>query len=397
MKATVIFIFLFSFMSNLHAQERGHLYRPVGLSVPEKSFELESKASLFSTSANFDSEGNEVALNEEDSYTQLDGQLAVRYGFGKSLELSGGLNFRSAQATFASGNEIINGASSGVESYFVGFKYSKRANSRLFYALDAGVLQTSYTNTVYATQAEIPSDEIVLGDSGNQYHLGVGISYMRTKDHYLSAWGAFRQPGNDLSGELPFLFESAWTWSKVALVINLQGIYSLGSDTFSADPLLKTPQGRGPSALYNSVDRQMMAPGVAGYMIFGRWRVGLEAKTVISGVSTDKGTSIGVSFLRSSKGASSVEKKKNTFKEYRIEATVLKVSPRGKFIQIDNGISQDVDKGMKFDIYQSDFFGGNELIAQAIAYEVAGERSILKIVKKYSRKRVKKGFTARAE
>jgi hypothetical protein len=385
--------------TNLFAQSNDHLYRPVGKSIPKKSFEFESKASLFSTASNLDIDGSEVALNEDDSFTQIDGQLSLRYGFGDSLELSGGLNFRSVQATYLVGNETISAANSGVESYFVGAKYSKRSStsSRLFYALDIGVSQTAYNNSTFNSLAEIPTDEIVLGDSGNQYHLGVGISYMRTKDHYLSAWGAFRQPANNLSAEVPYFIESAWTWTKFALVMNLQGIYSLGSDEFSSNPLLKTPQSRGPSALYNSIDRQLMAPGVAGYMIFGRWRVGVEARTVFSGVSTDKGTSFGVSLLRSSIGASKIEKKKNTFKEYRIEATILKVSPRGKFVQIDNGISQDVEKGMRFDIYQSDFFGGNELIAQGIAYEVAGDRSILKIVKKYSRKRVKKGFTARAE
>jgi hypothetical protein len=221
---------------------------------------------------------------------------------------------------------------------------------------------------------------------------------MRTKDHYLNAAGGYHQPANELSAELPWDVNTVWTWERFALELGAEGVYSFGADEFSETPTLKKPQGRGPSALYNSINRQWMAPKAAVYYAWGSWRLGFQMMSRISGVSTDKGTEFMVSLLKASKrGKTVTEKKQESFKEYRIESTVLKVSPRGRFVRIDQGLSQDIEKGMKFDIYQTDFFGGNELVATAIAFEVGLQKSILKIVKFYSSKRVKKGFVARAQ
>ncbi len=84
-----------------------------------------------------------------------------------------------------------------------------------------------------------------------------------------------------------------------------------------------------------------------------------------------------------------------SFKEYVVDGSVLKVSARGNFIRIDQGLSTDVEKGMKFDIYQTDYFGGNVLVASGIAYEVGADWSIIKLVKKYKEIEIKPGFAAR--
>jgi hypothetical protein len=88
--------------------------------------------------------------------------------------------------------------------------------------------------------------------------------------------------------------------------------------------------------------------------------------------------------------------KKDRFKEYTIEADVVKVSNRGRFIRIDKGVSSGVAKGMRFDLYNTDFSGNNLLIAEAVAYKVGATSSILKVVNRFSRKPVEVGFTARA-
>jgi hypothetical protein len=71
-----------------------------------------------------------------------------------------------------------------------------------------------------------------------------------------------------------------------------------------------------------------------------------------------------------------------SFKEYEVEATVVRISPRGIFIKIDKGVGDDVSKGMVMDIFQFDYMGGNILTARGIVYEVDADSSVIKVVKK---------------
>ena len=85
----------------------------------------------------------------------------------------------------------------------------------------------------------------------------------------------------------------------------------------------------------------------------------------------------------------------DAFKEYHVDGSVLKVSARGNFLRIDQGLSTDVEKGMKFDIYQTDYFGGNELVASGIVYQVGADWSVIKLLKKYKEITILPGFAAR--
>ncbi|MCR9205179.1 MAG: hypothetical protein NXH75_11410, partial [Halobacteriovoraceae bacterium] len=377
----------------------GTLYRPPAKSLGEKAFEYEFLGRLFQTTGVYDVDGTEFALNEGESNTVYEGDMILRYGFSEALQFSGGIRVRQISQQYDVGTETISATNSGAESYHFQLKYSLRSSKRLFYSLNLDARQTAYSNTTYNSASEIPSDEIVLGDSGATYGLGVSLSFMRTPSHYLNATVAYRQPGNELSAEAPYDINTVWAWSSVAMELGVEGIYTFGGDEFGNSPGLKKPQGRGSSGLYNSINRQWMAPKASLFYAFGSgWRIGVQASQVIAGQSTDKGVWYTLSLKKtSSPKRTKVSNKKEAFKEYNIEGTVLKVSPRGKFIQIDQGLSQDVEKGMVFDIYQTDFFGGNELVASAVAYEVGVSKSILRLAKVYSNKRVKKGFVARAQ
>ena len=81
--------------------------------------------------------------------------------------------------------------------------------------------------------------------------------------------------------------------------------------------------------------------------------------------------------------------------EYLVEASVVKISPRGKFLKIDKGIAGDVEKGMKIDIYQADFFGGNLLVVSGVVLQVGVDWAIVKITKRFRDIQIKIGFTAR--
>ena len=121
----------------------------------------------------------------------------------------------------------------------------------------------------------------------------------------------------------------------------------------------------------------------------------IKGQTVASGVSTDKGNSIIVSLVWGTEGVTAESIKVDSFKEYQVDGSVLKASVRGNFIKIDQGLSTDVEKGMKFDIYQTDYFGGNVLVASGVAYEIGADWSIIKIVKKYKEIDIQPGFAAR--
>ena len=99
--------------------------------------------------------------------------------------------------------------------------------------------------------------------------------------------------------------------------------------------------------------------------------------------------------IRSIIGIKYQASKVQSFKEYEIEAEVIKVSPRGKFVKIDKGLAHDISKGMVFDLYQADVFGGNTLVAKGVIREVSASWSVIKIHKKYTKLRVKKGYIAR--
>lgn len=380
------------------ANNYDHLYRPPGKTLEDRGQEYELIGRYFQTASTFDTDGTEFSLNEGESFSQLEGDFILRYGMNDNLQVSGGLRFRQVAAEYANGADTTSTTTSGLESYFFELKYSQKSSSKMFYSFDLRARQTAYDNTSYENTTQIPEDEIILGDSGSSYYAGLSVSLMREKDHYLNAVAGYHQPGNDLSAEIPYDLNSVWTWRRFALELGVEGIYSLGADEFSDVPSQKAPQGRAPNALYNSVNRQWMAPkGALFYAFGGGWRLGFKIASRMSGMSTDRGTEFTISLLKASRGKTVNKRVKEKFKEYRIEGTVLKVSPRGKFVRIDQGISQDIEKGMKFDIYQTDFFGGNELIATAIAYEVGIDKSILKIVRLYSSKRVKKGYVARAQ
>ena len=85
----------------------------------------------------------------------------------------------------------------------------------------------------------------------------------------------------------------------------------------------------------------------------------------------------------------------DSFKEYIVDGSVLKVSARGNFIRVDQGLSTDVEKGMKFDIYQTDYFGGNVLVGSGIVFDVGVDWSVIKLTKRYNQIVIKPGFAAR--
>ena len=388
---TFIGILSLIFVNQLLAAPKVHLYRPTSQIAPYRSYEIELGGKIFQTSGHFDVNGQAVSLTEGEAYRMMEEQVTLRYAYGLQLELRGGLRFRQNASQDSNGTV----SASGLESYFAGARYSLRAMQKMMYAFDLEYLQTSYNNTEYTTGQTVDPNELVLGDSGHDLTLGFHVAYYRTRDHILSGSLSYRSPANSLSSEAPYHLESAWLWDSWAFILGGRGIYSLKNDEFGDLPDRKPRQATGSSYLYNSINRQWFEPYVGLNYAGKSWRIGLEAGQRMNGVSTDGGLYAAANLVFQSGGKSRDDLKREKFKEYSIEGTVTKVSARATFVQIDQGLSSDVEKGMKFDIYKADYFGNNELVAGAICYELNSGTAILKITKRYTQTPLEKGMVAR--
>ncbi len=369
------------------------VYRPVGETVELKGHEVRLDLKQFKSTTRIDSNGDEQAFLGDQGFLLQEGELALRYGLGKQLELRLGSRFRAAQSTPLTGESVTN---RGMDSYFGGVKYSlKRSlNSPWVYAVDFQFRQTSHSYSDYLPGGA-PADEIVLGDSGNEVRAGLYLSRPFGEMIRLGFFGAFNMPPKQLGQELIYDAHFAFTWTKWAILLGVDGVYSLGADDFTNSPDLKPEIARGTTFLFNSINRQFSAPYLRVDKAFQKWKMGLSVRSIITGVSTDLGLEMGLHLVWNSNGLTESDRKISKFKEYQIEASVIKVSPRGKFIKVDHGLSHDVDKGSRFDIFQTDFFGGNVLVASGIAYQVGPDWAIVKLVKRYHSIKIKKGFTAR--
>lgn len=355
-----------------------------------KAYSIMTSAMVFQTSALYDSEGTEVALNDGDEYRLIDVDLGVTYGISKSLEATVMGRFRSVTSTLNG----VTATNNGAESLGILAKYAFDPVGSMRYAIGVHYRQTLYSNSTYDSTVQAPTEEVILGDAGSEYGVNLYMTYLGAPWKWDVMIG-YNNPANDNSEEVVYQLEGMYRFTKMGLFAGLEGIYSLKKDQFTDTPILKPVQSKGASNLFYSINREKMAPYIGLNYAFEKVLFSLKGQTVISGRSTDKGSSALASLTWSSGGVTPESVKVESFKEYHVDGSVLKVSARGNFIRIDQGLSTDVEKGMKFDIYQTDYFGGNVLVASGLVYEVGADWSIIKLVKKYKEIEIKPGFAAR--
>ncbi len=386
-------IFILCFIGALQAQEESSLlYRPSAAHVGWKAYEINLNAEMWKTTSRVDSLGVEQPFVDSEDFGRFQGGLDLSYGIGKQLEVRLGFNYRQNNSINSSGESL---SAAGLESIWGGAKYTIiTPSSPWIFALDLQYRQTVFTTQQYIP-GTVPTDELVLGDDGKEFTVGLHLARKFSKTGNFSSFVAFNMPPNDLSQEVIYDASFAWAWTKWAWIMGVEGIYSLGTDDFGSAAETKPQIASGSSYLYNSINREKMMPYLQINKAFSTWKLGLKGGVVVGGQSTDLGYETGFTITWSSKGVSKDERVITKFKEYEIEGTVLKVSPRGKFIKIDQGLAQDVEKGMRFDIFKTDFFGGNVLVATGVVYEVNSDSSIVKLIKRFNEIKIEKGFSAR--
>lgn len=355
-----------------------------------KAYSVLIEASVFSMDGHYDNTGAEIPKTEGSAFRMIDTDLKLSYGISSNLETS----LLGKMRSVSSNDGTNTNDNSGPESLGIEAKYAFDPINNLRYALGLRYRQTLYTNTVYTSAQIPPSNTIILGDDGSEYGMNLYATYLANPWKFNFVLG-YNSPPNDLSSEIIFKAEAVYKWTRLSLLAGIDGIHSLKRDQYTDDPISKPLMARGATYLFNSLNREMTAPYLGGHYAFDKFLLGLKAQTIVSGKSTDKGNTLLASLTWNSEGVTPKSVKIGSFKEYHIDGSVLKVSARGNFIKIDQGLSTDVEKGLKFDIYQTDYFGGNELVASGVVYQVGSDWAVIKILKKYKEIEIKPGFAAR--
>lgn len=367
-------------------------YQPIAKPLNEGAYQLDMSAAHFVQSGAFDYDGNDLEQGEGDSFSQTDLMVNGRYAIGRSLEFTLGISFRQNNSVNGlSGEEL---SASGVESIRGGIRYSFDPVKKWRYTVEFSYAKTAYSNQFYYAGETVPS-EVVLGDDGQTIEGLFHLSYTPSYSSNYSATVGYRLPPEHLSTEIPWRLEAGWIFDRWAIVAGVGGIYSMGDDEFTDSPYAKPRLPTGTSYSYNSINREKVEPFIGVNRAFDNWRVSAQYSQVMAGVSTDKGQQITLGLTWSSSGVSAADKRLNAFKEYDLEASVTKVSPRGTFVRIDKGLTSDIEKGMRFDIFKTDYEGGNILFASGVVYEIGAEWSIVRLTQLYQSDKIQNGFMAR--
>jgi hypothetical protein len=387
LKKIILLILLLTFGINSYALVK----KPYGAELLNASaYGIDLSEFVFMTSSYVDFYGNKISVPSDASYVFSDTDFKLSYGMSAKFELNVGAKFRYVKAQ----SGVNNPSNSGPESAGLGFKYRFDPIDNKLYAIGLHFRQTLYSTTKYTTVASIPQDEVILGDDGSEYGVDFYNTIYSGKNRYDLMLG-YNVPPNYLSQEILYKAEINHYFSKLSFQLGLDGIYSLKKDPYSSAPTTKPQMSTGPTYLYNSVNREKMEIYTGLNYDFKKFSIGMKGGAVVTGYSTDKGYFGIVNLSWFSEGISPDILKVESFKEYSIEGAVLKVSARGNFVKIDQGLSTDVEKGMAFDIYQTDYFGGNILVGSGYVQDIGADWSVIKMVKKYNEIEIKPGFAAR--
>ena len=374
-------------------------YVPSAAVLGDSVSQFEMSGDYFFSTKRKDVLGDVLLFNEGESFERVQAQLTGRYGYGERLELYSVVRWRFnrslAALTGEEAGETLEVTIKGEESFLLGFKYAFLLGKKLQSSLDFGLRQTFYTNEEYPPPLTPPNDQLVLGDSGDEWTLGLRMAIPLTPGLYLGGSVAYVSPPNPLSPEVEYALESARAWQNWSFLIGFKGIASLGKSPYSDDPESRPVLSQGSTHLFNSVNRQYISPYVGLNVLLFNMRLEFKVSQRMAGISTDEGIEMLGTLVWNSRGVATSQRRVYEYKEYYVEATVIKVSPQKKLLKIDKGLGQEVEKGMSLDVYKTDFFGGNILVASGKVLEVGGDWAIVKLVKRYRPIKIKPGFTVR--
>lgn len=360
-------------------------YEPYSYVFKNKNDQYRLNNSLFSTTGFYDYSGNEQPLPLESSFSRIQSEAIYRRGFTSRFEAGIFGRYRTQTSEQKDSTGVLkSNNNAGLDSYGVLFKYQLPKANQLRYAIESGARLVSYKNSAYETSD--PYKEIVLGDDVNEVFLGGSFSYETKSQNFISGRIHYNYPTTKLSSEFKYDLQGALVWEHWAWLAGVEGIYSLNQDQYADNTAGKPMAYTQTTHLYNTINRSYVAPYIGINIAFNdHWRVETKASSIVQAISYDKGNEYFVNLVYSSGKEENNRMKKTDerFKTYNVEASVVKVSPRAKFIRIDKGLAQDVEKGMRADIFEFDYLGGNKLLASGVVFEVGADAAVVKIIEMF--------------
>jgi hypothetical protein len=284
----------------------------------------------------------------------------------------------------------------GLESAYVGIDYGSDRSEGFQYKIKTRYRQSFYRNEDYVPSSN-PRDHIVLGDGSNGYLLGLGLSFVSKANNFYEFDLDFKNPSDRLSSELLTQTKIAIAWTPVTLILGVEYLASLGQDEFSNNPGDKTQISTGTTNLYNSINRSYTEPFIGlNFRLGTTWRLETKVAQRISGRSTDLGLRGGFSLIKRVSNSNNFKNKNSSFKQYELEGIVTKVTKSRKAVVVDQGISSGLNKGDRVDFYHFDFVDGDELIGSGIVIKSSYDKAMVKVIKKYSKRKIKDGTVIRS-
>lgn len=390
----VLFLFLIVMTTEALAQQPLNSYVPSTRLLRAKGYQVGVYLDSFTTSKFVDKDGKKQELADGQSFNRFQSEVAGYYGATSDLQFGLGFRFRQNKAQNEVNGEELEATSSGLQSTFASIMYAFDQVDQMQYTLEGLFRYTPYNNEEFNPASDDP-EAIILGDHGNELSAGLGVTYLGKSNNFFTVKGGYRRPGVDLSDEIYWLAEAAMAWRYVALVAGVDGVTSLKSDPYEDTPEERPNYNTG-TQLYGSENREWITPYLGlNFALGNTWRLELKGSQVVSGNSTDLGTTFGINLIRRvDKSATRLVDSK--FKTYDLEASVTKVSPKKEYVVIDKGLADDFNKGMKIDFFEFDYVGGNILVASGVIVQVKAETSIVKLTQRYNmKKEIKEGLIGR--
>ncbi len=371
-------------------------YVPPTRVLKERGSEIRFSGDYFQTSKVVDQKGKRTSLTDGNSFSRYQGEIGGLFGLTDDFNAGLSARFRQQQSHFTSGTDDYTAKAGGIQSIAARFLFGFEPVNRTQFTLEGMFRYNPYSNDEIDASSTNDLNRLILGDQGNEYSLGLGVTYSSLSNNHYTFRGGWRRPGDDLSTEFYWNGEIALQFRYVAALLGVDGVTSLKNSTYESDPTDRPAWNQGASQLYNSINREWIAPYLGLNFSMGpAWRVEFKGSQVVAGRSTDLGTTFGISLVR--RLDQSEEKLVDSqFKTYDLEATVTKVSEKKTYVVLDKGLSNDLEKGMKVDFFEFDYVGGNSLVARGVIIKVSAEKAIVKLTHRYNlAKEIKEGLVGR--
>ena len=351
------------------------------LPLGHKVWAVQAGADHFSRQAISDDQGKK---QDASHFKRTQVELAAAYGLTEQITATLGGRFRQNKGEQSS---------QGLESALARVGYGAPFKENWW-----GALTLQWRQALFKTTPE--QTDLALGDDGAELSVRGAVFWQRQERQIWSLAAAYVAP-HDLSTEIDYQLRGTWitlpqgprTW---AFSLGVEGVYSLKQGPYQSDPTQR-PRPWPSTNLYRSFNRAWTMPFGQIAAQQKNWWAGLKVGMQVQGNSTDQGWAVGLQLEYRGGGVAAVTKKIERFKEYAVEGMVIQVSPRGKFVKIDQGLRDGIDRGTPVDIFQSDYLGQNILVASGTAYQVGDSWAVVRIVQKFKTEPLQTGMIIRAK